>query len=98
LNPEAATSGLPSNHCEYFHIGPEEAHTVARRKEPTDGKLYYLVCGQGRLEAFVLSVKPKFQAIVKEASKDDCFLMSLVENIARRQHSPLEATGERSKI
>lgn len=29
-------------------------------------------------------------AIVIEASEDDCFVMSLVENLARRQHTPLE--------
>lgn len=32
----------------------------------------------------------KIPAIVIQASEDDCFVMSLVENIARRQHSPLE--------
>jgi ParB family chromosome partitioning protein len=33
-------------------------------------------------------------AIIIEASEDDCFVMSLVENLARRQHTPLELVRE----
>ena len=33
-------------------------------------------------------------AVVLEASQEDCFVMSLVENLARRQHSPLELMRE----
>jgi ParB family chromosome partitioning protein len=37
-------------------------------------------------------------AIVREASKEDCFLMSLVENLARRPHSPIELLREISNL
>ena len=51
---------------------------------------YNLVCGQGRLEAFVTLGQRQIPAVVIEASKEDCYLMSLAENMARRQHTPLE--------
>ena len=38
--------------------------------------------------------QPEIPAIVKEASREECFLMSLVENIARRQIRPLELLRE----
>jgi ParB family transcriptional regulator, chromosome partitioning protein len=49
-----------------------------------------LVCGQGRLEAFIALGQPEIPAIVLDATEEDCFVMSLVENLARRQHAPIE--------
>src|SRR3984957_11714872 len=62
--------------------------TVSRRKEPTaDGKHFDLVCGQGRIEAFLELGETAIPAIVTMVSREDQFLMSLVENLARRQSS-----------
>jgi ParB family transcriptional regulator, chromosome partitioning protein len=80
------------------NLGLKRPITVARRTEPADGKLYDLVCGQGRLEAFAALGQAEIPAIVKEASKEECFLMSLVENIARRQLRPLELLREISSL
>lgn len=80
------------------NLGLKRPITIARRAEPVDGKLYDLVCGQGRLEAFVALGQAEIPAIIKEASKEDCFLMSLVENIARRQLRPLELLREISSL
>lgn len=80
------------------NLGLKRPITVARRAEPVDGKLYDLVCGQGRLEAFAALGQAEIPAIIKEASKEDCFLMSLVENIARRQLRPLELLREISSL
>lgn len=55
---------------------------------------YDLVCGQGRLEAFIALGQKEIPAVVIEASEDDCLVMSLVENLARRQHSPVELMRE----
>ena len=44
------------------------------------GEVYDLVCGQGRLEAFVALGQNEIPAIVIEASEEDCYVMSLVEN------------------
>ena len=76
------------------NIGLKKPITVTPRTQETDGKFYDLVCGQGRLEAFVALGEKDIPAIVKSASREDCFLMSLVENIARRQHRPLELLRE----
>ena len=76
------------------NLGLKRPITVAPRSEPTDGKVYDLVCGQGRLEAFMALGQKEIPAIIKEASKEDCYLMSLVENIARRQLRPLELLRE----
>jgi ParB family chromosome partitioning protein len=69
------------------HLGLKKPITVAERRD-RDG--YDLVCGQGRLEAFVALGQPMIPAVIIDASKEDCFVMSLVENLARRQHAPLE--------
>jgi len=76
------------------NLGLKRPITVARRKEQTDGKPYNLVCGQGRLEAFIALGQREIPAIVTGASWKECFLMSLVENIARRPHTPLEMLQE----
>ncbi|MCB2079973.1 MAG: ParB N-terminal domain-containing protein, partial [Novosphingobium sp.] len=68
-------------------LGLKKPITVSQRP----GKNRYdLVCGQGRLEAFIALGATEIPAMVVEASEEDCFVMSLVENLARRQHSPLE--------
>ncbi len=69
------------------HLGLKRPITVSRRS--SKGR-YDLVCGQGRLEAFMALGQAEIPAIVIEASEDDCYVMSLVENLARRQHTPLE--------
>lgn len=80
------------------NLGLKRPITVARRLEAIDGKEYDLVCGQGRLEAFIALGQTEIPAIVKEASREDCLLMSLVENIARRQLRPLELLREISNL
>jgi ParB family chromosome partitioning protein len=80
------------------NIGLKKPITVARRNEPVDGKAYDLVCGQGRLEAFMALGQTEIPAIIKDASKEECFLMSLVENVARRQIRPLELLHEISSL
>ncbi|RRN63482.1 plasmid partitioning protein RepB C-terminal domain-containing protein [Caulobacter sp. 602-1] len=73
------------------NLGLKKPITVSRR---TDGSGYDLICGQGRLEAFVALGQAEIPAIVAEVTEEDCFVMSLVENLARRQHSPLELVRE----
>jgi ParB family chromosome partitioning protein len=72
-------------------IGLKRPITVAERNDPADGGTHYeLVCGQGRLEAFKALGQSEIPAIVISASREDCLVMSLVENIARRQHHSLD--------
>ncbi|CDG18310.1 ParB/RepB/Spo0J family partition protein [Xenorhabdus doucetiae] len=50
-----------------------------------DGEFEYaLICGQGRLEALINLGETKVPAIIKDVDEEDGYIMSLVENIARR--------------
>ena len=71
-------------------IGLKRPITVAPRKDTKNGKKYDLVCGQGRIEAFIAAGETEIPAIVREVSEEDAHIMSLVENIARRNNSALE--------
>lgn len=69
-------------------VGLKKPITISKRSSPdSDGKTYDLVCGQGRLEAFIELGETAIPAIVTEASPNDRHLMSLIENIARRPPS-----------
>jgi len=74
-------------------IGLKRPITVTRRTD-TDPQEYDLVCGQGRLEAFVELKQKAIPAIVIDADESDCLVMSLVENCARRQHRPIDLMRE----
>jgi ParB family chromosome partitioning protein len=72
-------------------LGLKRPITVAARKGDDRGDLTYeLVCGQGRLEAFKVLKQEHIPAVVITASSEDCLVMSLVENLARRQHHSLD--------
>jgi ParB family chromosome partitioning protein len=70
-------------------LGLKKPITVTRREHP-DGVRYDLVCGQGRLEAYRALGQREIPAIIVEAQTDDCLVMSLVENLARRQHRAID--------
>src|ERR1039457_7011341 len=83
--------GIVSN---ISNIGLKRPITVALRSQPIDGKPYDLVCGEGRLNAYVALGQTEIPAIVNNATREECFLMSLVENVARRIQSPVELLRE----
>ncbi len=74
-------------------IGLKRPITVAPRAG-TDRQEFDLVCGQGRLEAFIELKQDRIPAIVIEADESQCLVMSLVENCARRQHNPIDLMRE----
>ena len=71
-------------------VGLKRPITVSRRLDFTDGKEYDLVCGQGRLEAYIANNQTEIPAIIIDADEEETLIMSLVENIARRNYSPTE--------
>jgi ParB family transcriptional regulator, chromosome partitioning protein len=91
LNPrsrnKAVFQGIVSN---ISALGLKRPVTVSRRERPINGKEYDLVCGQGRMEAYAALGETEIPCIVVKASEEDRFLMSLVENVARRRHSSVE--------
>lgn len=72
------------------NVGLKRPITVTPRKDQKSGKKYDLVCGQGRLEAYISAGEHEIPAIIKIVSEEDAHIMSLVENIARRNSNALE--------
>ncbi len=70
-------------------IGLKKPITVTRRTE-AGGPFYDLVCGQGRLEAYIALGQAEVPALVVTADPEDCLVASLVENCARRQHRAID--------
>jgi len=69
-------------------VGLKRPITVCPRAG--SGGEYDLVCGQGRLEALIRLGETHIPAFVVEASPESRYLMSLVENIARRHPDSLD--------
>lgn len=74
-------------------VGLKRPITVSRR-ETANSVRYDLVCGEGRLEAFRMLGAAEIPAVVIDAEEADCLVMSLVENIARRPHRPIDLMAE----
>ncbi len=69
-------------------VGLKKPVTV-RPADVGDG--YELVCGEGRLKSYIALGQKTIPAVVRhDLSKEDAYIMSLVENMARRQHSAMD--------
>ena len=79
-------------------LGLKTPITVSKREPHPDGTQYDLVCGQGRLEAFLALGQTAIPAIIINASREDQYLMSLIENIARRPPSQLGLLKETKSL
>jgi len=71
-------------------IGLKKPIVVTPRSGPDGIERFLLVCGEGRLKAFISLGESTIPALVVDVSDEDALIMSLAENIARRQHRPLE--------
>jgi len=91
LNPrvrnQAIAEEIRQNIC---GTGLKRPITVRLRENIINGKKYDLVCGQGRMEAFVEAGEEKIPALVITTDSETAHIMSLTENIARRNNSSLE--------
>ena len=76
------------------NLGLKKPITVSVRHENGKDNKYNLVCGQGRLEAYSALGQTEIPAMVVDLPPDDCLLMSLVENLARRQHTTIDLVRE----
>ena len=91
LNPRARNQGIAEEiRQNILTVGLKRPITVTPRKDSKSGKKYDLVCGQGRLEAYVAAGEKEIPAIIKTVSEEEAHIMSLVENIARRNSNALE--------
>jgi ParB family chromosome partitioning protein len=80
------------------NVGLKRPITVSPRKSDADSASYDLVCGQGRIEAFVQLGQKEIPAIIIDAEESDCLVMSLVENCARRQHRAIDLLQDISTL
>ncbi len=76
-------------------VGLKRPITVSNHKG--FGK-YELVCGEGRIQAFSALMASEIPAILVDATTEECILMSLVENIARRKHTPVELVSDIKRL
>lgn len=68
-------------------IGLKRPITVSEARRDGNESRYDLICGQGRLEAFKALGETHIPALIVQASDAEVYLMSLVENLARRKHT-----------
>ena len=71
-------------------VGLKRPITVTACVSGAPDKDYDLVCGQGRMEAFIACGQKDIPAVIIEANEGQALMMSLVENLARRHHSPID--------
>lgn len=98
LNPRSRSKRLHRDLIENIRaVGLKRPITVSRRvsaqREPYD-----LVCGQGRMEALVALGHTEIPAVVVDVSEEDCLVMSLVENVARRAHRGIDFMREVGRL
>jgi len=71
-------------------IGLKKPITVTPRIDTDGSEKFLLICGEGRLKAFKSLGETTIPAMVVEVNDEEAFIMSLAENIARRQGRTLE--------
>lgn len=71
-------------------IGLKKPITVTPRSSADGQDQFLLICGEGRLKAYQELGESKIPAQVIQVDDEEAFIMSLAENIARRQCRPLE--------
>lgn len=75
-------------------LGLKRPITVTPKAANDGADEYYLVCGQGRYEAFRVLGEAAIPSLIVHVNKEQLLLMSLVENLARRQRSTIELVRE----
>jgi len=91
LNPRVRNKKIFSDITDNIaEVGLKRPITVTRCQSGADGKDYDLVCGQGRLEAFIECGQVEIPAIIIDVNEEQALIMSLVENLARRQHRAMD--------
>lgn len=75
-------------------LGLKRPITVTAREGGDGPQRYNLVCGEGRLKAYMTLGETEIPALIVDASKEELLLMSLAENIARRTFTSVEMMKE----
>lgn len=84
VNPRIRNAKMHESITENISLIGLKRPITVRRMNANEGGKYALVCGQGRLESFQLLGQKEVPAIIVDVDQDTGYVMSLVENIARR--------------
>lgn len=88
LNPRARNKQAFAKMVENISsLGLKRPITVTPSSDPEHPGFFELVCGQGRYEAFCALGEREIPCVIISAPETDRFLISLVENLARRKHT-----------
>lgn len=71
-------------------LGLKKPITVTPRAASGSEPRYLLICGEGRLKAYRKLGQAEIPALVVQVTDEDALIMSLAENITRRQFRPME--------
>lgn len=80
------------------NIGLKKPITVTPRIDAEGNETFMLICGEGRLKAFRSLGETTIPAMLVHVNDEDAFIMSLAENIARRQGRTLELLAGIEKL
>lgn len=95
LNPRARNRRVHQEIIDSIReAGLKRPIVVSRRRSTHDQFRFDLVCGQGRIEAFRSLGRSEIPAIVVDADERQCLMLSVVENVARRHHRPIDQMRE----
>lgn len=98
LNPRTRSRRIHTELVDNIRrVGLKRPVTVSRR-EGAHRQPYDLVCGQGRIEALQVLGHTTVPAVVVDAAEEDCLVMSLVENVARRAYPGIEFMREIGRL
>jgi ParB family chromosome partitioning protein len=98
LNPRSRSKRVHTELVENIRLTGLKRPITVSRTQSTSGHPYQLVCGQGRIEALALLGQTTVPAVVIDATEEDCLVMSLVENVARRSHPGIDFMREIGRL
>lgn len=99
LNPRLRNKGTFESIVQNIaEVGLKLPITVRLRAEPLGEKLYDLAHGEGRLKAYDRLGYKEIPAFIENITREQALEMSLVENIARGHHPPLELLNEINRL
>jgi ParB family chromosome partitioning protein len=99
LNPRSRDRAQHRTIVESIRLtGLRRPVTVSRHPGDDGTDRFNLVCGQGRIEAMRALGHTHVPAILVEADEEDCLVMSLLENIARRSPAPIDVMREIGRL
>jgi ParB family transcriptional regulator, chromosome partitioning protein len=95
LNPRARNGRIHQQIIDSIQkAGLKRPIVISRRRSTQDGFRFDLVCGQGRIEALQRLSCTEIPAFVVDADPKQCLMLSVVENVARRHHRPIDQMRE----